>query len=374
MIRAIIVDDEMAAVGNLADLLAESGRVKIAGEFTNPLKALEKVKQTRFDVAFLDIEMPGIHGMALANQILDVVDDVDIVFVTAYSEYAVDAFALDALDYLVKPVLKGRLKLTLDRVSARMSARSRSVDSTLGHLGKKLRVRCFGKFGVEDAQGEWVKWRTNKTEELFAYLVDMAGKEVGRDKLVDAIWGDFDERRALTNFSTCLYYLRRTLKEAGFPELLQCANGRFALDMGQIDCDVVQFERCAAGAFAIDEAELLNFEAVVEQGGLGYFEANYYEWAEPRRRRLEEQYLQQTIRLAAYFRDTGRELKAVEALKRGLEKDGVHTGLNTELIILYARMGDPLSARAHYNGYKNRLAGGYGMVPDNGLVQIVERL
>jgi two-component SAPR family response regulator len=160
------------------------------------------------------------------------------------------------------------------------------------------------------------------------------------------------------------------LKDSGFPGLLLGANGCFALDMEQIDGDVQQFERYAVGSgISIDETNVSDFEAAMEQAGLGFFEANYYEWAEPRRRRLEELYLQQTIRLAAYYKDTGKESKAVEALKKGLAKDGIHTGLNTELIQLYARMNDLLAARTHYTNYKRMLADEYGMEPDSGLAQ-----
>jgi two-component SAPR family response regulator len=116
-IRAIIVDDELAAIGNLSDLLIKSGRVDIVGEYTNPLTALESLKSIQADIAFLDIEMPGINGMTLANRILDISGDIKIVFVTAYREYALKVFALYTTDYLLKPVSMDRLTITLDRWS-----------------------------------------------------------------------------------------------------------------------------------------------------------------------------------------------------------------------------------------------------------------
>src|SRR5690606_13148165 len=112
-IRALVIDDEIAAVGNL---LHETGQVEVVGEYTIAREALDHIGTTNPDVVFLDIEMPGLHGMELANRILDFSNEIQIVFVTAYNEYALEAFELNATDYLLKPVTMVRLAKTLKRV------------------------------------------------------------------------------------------------------------------------------------------------------------------------------------------------------------------------------------------------------------------
>src|SRR5690606_20242810 len=138
--------------GNLADLLDESDFVQVIGQFTNPLEALEQLQDLQADIAFLDIEMPGISGMNLAKKMVELKASLKIVFVTAYSTYAIEAFTLNATDYLMKPVTLDRLKLTLERITS-------FPPSTV--VESKLKVSCFGRFKVEDSTGRTLKWRTN---------------------------------------------------------------------------------------------------------------------------------------------------------------------------------------------------------------------
>ena len=111
--RAYVVDDERLAVERLTRLLNATGRVTIAGSATDPVAALEFLRATSVDVLFLDIQMPGLTGFELLEQ-LD--RDVTVVFTTAYDRYALDAFGVNSLDYLLKPIEAERLEQALDKV------------------------------------------------------------------------------------------------------------------------------------------------------------------------------------------------------------------------------------------------------------------
>ena len=111
--RAYVVDDERLAVERLTRLLNATGRVTIAGSATDPVAALEFLRATPVDVLFLDIQMPGLTGFELLEQ-LD--RDVTVVFTTAYDRYALDAFGVNSLDYLLKPIEADRLEQALDKV------------------------------------------------------------------------------------------------------------------------------------------------------------------------------------------------------------------------------------------------------------------
>ncbi len=366
MIRAIIVDDEWAAIGNLGDILKESGQVEIAGEYTNPLEALEIMKKNPVDIAFLDIEMPGIHGMDLANQMLDILPKLQIVFVTAYNEYAIDAFKLNATDYLMKPVSLERLRITLNRVS---DHKLRSKGSS------KLRVSCFGKFRVDNDEGLPVKWRTNKTEELFAYLIDKNGKEVGKEIITDVIWSGFDRKRSLTNLNTTLYNLRKTLKELGYPELLSCSNGMYKLDMSQIDSDIQSFYSCITqAANAIDQRLIVQCEQVIERCGDRYMALNYYDWAEANSSLIEEEYTSLMLRVAAYYKSNQMTDKAAKLLKKGLLRDALHPKLNRELMALYMQSNNDYAAMKLYEEYRRKLDHELGITPDQEMMKLRERL
>ena len=117
--RAMIVDDEAPARSELRFLLEETGRVESITEASSAREAVEKLMEAKAEVIFLDISMPKTSGMQLAEALHKLKNPPAIVFVTAYSEYALEAFGVDAGDYLMKPVESDRLELALDKVEAR---------------------------------------------------------------------------------------------------------------------------------------------------------------------------------------------------------------------------------------------------------------
>lgn len=102
----IIVDDEPIALEILATLLLSYDDIEIVGSYTDPLIALKEVKNKKAGIIFLDIEMGKMNGLEAAEAFINVDDTLEIVFITAYSQYAVDAFEINAIDYLLKPIQK----------------------------------------------------------------------------------------------------------------------------------------------------------------------------------------------------------------------------------------------------------------------------
>jgi len=121
VLRALIVDDELLARSRLRNLLEQcSGpQVQVDGEAANAAQALELLSARQFDVALLDIHMPGTDGMALASMLATRADAPAVVFVTAHATHAVQAFELEAVDYVTKPVRLSRLMLALQKVERR---------------------------------------------------------------------------------------------------------------------------------------------------------------------------------------------------------------------------------------------------------------
>jgi two-component system LytT family response regulator len=113
LLRAFVVDDEKLAVDRLVRLLEQTGRVVISGTSTDSEVALNQLRQVEVDVLFLDIQMPGLTGFDLLEQLER---DVPVIFTTAYDRYALDAFAVNSIDYLLKPVDPERLVRALDKL------------------------------------------------------------------------------------------------------------------------------------------------------------------------------------------------------------------------------------------------------------------
>ena len=121
--RVLIVDDEPPIRAELNYLLTQDARVGAVEEAGGATAAVEKILSFRPDVLFLDIQMPGTSGVQLADRLHNLKHPPAIVFVTAFSEYAAEAFELDAADYVLKPVEQARLEKALDKVEATIAAR-----------------------------------------------------------------------------------------------------------------------------------------------------------------------------------------------------------------------------------------------------------
>lgn len=123
-LQVLVVDDEALARARLRTLLSDCKEpsAHVSGEAGNAVKAMELLQHQRFDVALLDIHMPGADGMALARMVQTLPHPPALIFVTAHAEHAVNAFELEALDYLTKPVRLERLQLALQKVARRLMA------------------------------------------------------------------------------------------------------------------------------------------------------------------------------------------------------------------------------------------------------------
>jgi two-component system, LytTR family, response regulator len=125
MIKAYVVDDERLAVQRLTRLLAATGRVEVVGATRDPEAALAFLRARTVDVLFLDVQMPGLTGFELLEQLGK---DMPVVFTTAFDRYALAAFDVSSVDYLLKPIEPERLERALDKVERLANAREREPD------------------------------------------------------------------------------------------------------------------------------------------------------------------------------------------------------------------------------------------------------
>jgi len=355
LIRAIIVDDEQPSVDKLEKMLHNSGMVEIKGKFTEPLKALEFLKTNRIDVSFLDIEMPDMDGIDLSNRITDLQGKIAIVFVTAYNQYAVEAFRLNALDYLLKPVSADRLRETLDRIIE---------EKNIGMNYAGLTVRCFGKFRVTIGSEE-VKFRTEKAEELLALLIDRRGSFVGRSQIIDCLWEEYEGDRALIHFNTTLHYMKKALLRHGVQVPIEHDRGSYRIETASITCDYCQFHALASGDGAASPDNALKFEEAAALYTGSYLSGKEYAWAERSRQMLKDQYFSLLIELSGFYKAAGSHKKTVEWMKAGLMHEPLHRELNYRLIEALLSANDQLSAHRYYDIYRNGLRKKLKQEPDD---------
>jgi two-component system LytT family response regulator/two-component system response regulator LytT len=120
-LRAVLVDDEQLARDELGYLLGQLGGIEVIGHAGNGVEALSTIDRLRPDVVFLDVQMPGLTGFEVARRLADGGTASHIIFVTAYDQHAIEAFEVNAVDYLLKPVEPGRLEVAVHRARRRIA-------------------------------------------------------------------------------------------------------------------------------------------------------------------------------------------------------------------------------------------------------------
>ncbi|MUT66509.1 response regulator [Paenibacillus sp. NEAU-GSW1] len=228
MFKTVIVDDEKLVLDLMKHIVGMDNRYQIIATFTNPLDAAERLPELQPDVLFLDVEMPRLNGMELARTVASKLPGTRIVFTTAYKQYALEAFDVQALDYLLKPVTPA----SLQRVTARLlqTGHARPPEKKSSEHG--LSISCFGAFEVRGADGELVHWPTRKTEELFAYLLCHPNREIGKWVLLELLYADMEEERASHNLYNTVYRLKKLLKEHGIGMDIKKTGTGYLLDTG----------------------------------------------------------------------------------------------------------------------------------------------
>ncbi len=151
MIRTLIVDDERLARQELRKLLANHAKINVIEEASNAMEAKEKIEEQRPDLVFLDIQMPGKNGFEMLED-LDYTPEV--IFVTAYDEYALKAFEVSALDYILKPVEDTRLEESLERATKEIEKRKKQADDTNLNVSDEL-LRETDQVFVKDGDRCW---------------------------------------------------------------------------------------------------------------------------------------------------------------------------------------------------------------------------
>ena len=225
---AMAVDDEVLMLGALASAIKSSPDITEVVKFSYCEEALDYVKDNPVDIAFLDINMRGMGGLALAEKIISYSPDCKIVFCTGHEEYALAAFKLHASGYLMKPVSEEDIQAEIDNIKG------------IRQTQKPLTVKCFGNFEVY-AKGEKLTFKRTKTKELFAYLIDRNGAGVAIAEIGVALWENNDIQKNQNYIHQLFRDLRQTLEAIGMEEIFERNNYLYSINPEKIDCDYFNY-------------------------------------------------------------------------------------------------------------------------------------
>ena len=227
--KILLVDDEQLQLLRLKkaveDALEKEADIRC---FSNPLEAVKKCAGEQIDLAFLDIEMPGLNGIQLGKRLKADNPRINLVFVTAYDQYALDAHRIHASGYVTKPVSKQKIVAELQNLRNPIALPS----------SKKLQIKCFGNFEVFRA-GEPLNFSYKKSKELFAYLVDREGSAINVNELNAVLWEE-DHPSYLRNL---IADIQSTLKKVGAEDVFVKRHNECYIDVDLVDCDAYEYKR-----------------------------------------------------------------------------------------------------------------------------------
>lgn len=227
--KIICVDDEKPVLDNFQ--LKTKGMLEVDGleVFDNSYAALEWAKSNQIDVAFLDIEMPQLDGIELARRLKQIDENIRVIYMTAYEQYALDAFRIDALGYVLKPYDEEDIKHELQK-AIRMKGKPK----------KKVKIQTMPSFSVL-VDDEVLRFERAKPEELLALLVDRAENGVTAGDAISCLWPErMADESTQTLYRVTFHRLMEVLKKAGVEFIIGSEGRKRYIKMEQIECDLYQ--------------------------------------------------------------------------------------------------------------------------------------
>ena len=246
----LAVDDILSIAKQIRDLMEEIDPEGSHYAESDPAGIRKLAVEKRPDLIWLDIEMPGYNGLELAAEIKTILPDTNIVFVTGYSKYAVDAFGMHASGYVMKPVTKERL---LDEIAnLRIPPKNGSGDGAL------LRVQCFGNFEVFGRDGI-VKFGRSLSKEAFAYLIDRRGAGCTVAEICSILWEDRTADKGLkSQCRVIMGALKKDLERVGAGKVIVKNWNTWGIDTSKVECDYYNFLKGDSGAVNLFRGEYMS--------------------------------------------------------------------------------------------------------------------
>lgn len=355
--NVILIDDEHLALSYLEKKLQAIESVQVLATFTRVTEAFLHIERLKPDVVFLDINMQEMNGLIVAEKLIEHMPQLNIVFVTAYDQYAVQAFELNAIDYLLKPVTLERLTRTIERIE------HEEQPETEEPLNEFTKIQCFRRLNVTLPDGHTVRWRTKKAKELFAFLLHHRDHAIHKDVIIDELWQDVDLQKANNLLYTTVYQIRKTLKNANGTIHLTSKNSSYQLKLPQVKLDVDHWIS-RIKLTSLNENFQLSEHAVLFHEYTGdYFEEEGYLWAKAMNERLRRVWYHYGLDLGKKLLSLDERDAATSVYLKLQESFPDSEPVAFELMQLCAQIRDHTAVHRYYNQLCEVLQHEFGISP-----------
>ena len=310
--RTIIIDDDNLTLEATKIIVGKNKYLNIIGSFNNANEALEKLDELSPEVVFLDVEMPNISGIEVAKKLEEFNNNIQIIFVTAYEKYALDAFKVSATDYIVKPITEAAINKTVKKLI--------KYKEGIRFFEKKTnrnKIYTLGNFKVYgNKENELIKWPTAKVEELFAYFTVGRGNAIDRWCLCELLWPKASPEKALHSLHNSIYRLKQALKNNGIENIISYENGCYSIDISNMYCDLWECEDFMMLNLNLDNENEDKYEKIIKSYNGNLFQNRDYIWATDLREALDRFFLKTGKTLSEYYYTRESYYKSEEVLRK----------------------------------------------------------
>ena len=228
--KILVVDDGQLAINSLIRILCHVAPDCDYISAMTTEDALSWMRQGPMDAAFLNLEMPGMNGLALTRMIQKLQPRCNIIVVTEHPEYALEALQIFVSGFLLKPANEADVRNVLEHL------RYPPENAPVG-----IKIQCFGNFEIF-VGGRALAFKRSKSKELLAYLVDRNGATCTNGEMLAVLWEDKPDTASLhSHLRNLIFDLSHTLEDAGVTGLLIRGRSTLALDTSKVDCDYYNF-------------------------------------------------------------------------------------------------------------------------------------
>lgn len=313
MISVIVVDDEWYNLEEISDLVEKTEFMNVVGKYQNPLKVLETATIGSLQAAFIDIEMPEMDGITLAETLLEINPEMMIIFITSWNQYAVQAFDLNALDYIMKPIKMDRFKRMVEKIQNEVSLK-------VATKSKALTIKCFNRFEIcmDDTP---VKWERAKAEELFAFLLMHHKKFVHKEVIIENLWPNYEITKALPILQTSICKIRKVFSHYRDVVILEYSCNKYCLSSKNVECDFLEMDSLITKKSNNEDViNLAKLEKICSVYCKGFLSQQGYIWSMQKDEEIRQGLIQLLKKLALVYSEDADlgNLKKILSLLTGL--------------------------------------------------------
>lgn len=330
--RIVIVDDDPISLAHIEHQLNRLDDLEVVASFLDPMEGQSYILENDIDTVLLDVHFAGVTGLEIAEEIHMHKPNIIIALVSSYEKYAVDAFELNIIDYILKPVELDRLETTINRIRKQLKRQIKPIEQKTLHLQVSNRFEF-----IVGENYQPVIWRTVKTQELFLYLLQYSEVSISKEDLMEILWAEGKESFSI--LYTTIHHVRAVLE--GYKDYIQLINDEsgYRLVLNNLEIDLIEWETEILSLPDISSTSISDYEQMMKRNKGAYLDEYGHLWSEPEKFRLEELWTSVAIEIASYYKSNDLDEDAIRWYLTIIERNQVEEQVYFSLIKIYERHG-----------------------------------